>query len=170
MNNLIETIWANSPFDCLKDTELLNLIHGSPNRRYGLVKRALARCDLIHVKRGLYYLAPKYRRGSLNLLWLTQYIYGPSYISFESALAYHGWIPEAVHTITAASTKRSCEYKTPLGNFCFIKISCKPFFSCVNRIIEGKLSYYIATPWKALADLVYSYKKNWRNIRVFNKN
>mgnify|MGYP003523184722 CR=1 FL=1 len=49
-------------------------------------------------------------------------IYGPSYISFESALSYHGWIPEAVRTTTCASVKRAKEFETPIGVFFFLHI------------------------------------------------
>lgn len=36
-------------------------------------------------------------------------IYGPSYLSFEFALAYHGLIPEAVYTFTSATFDKKKE-------------------------------------------------------------
>lgn len=37
---------------------------------------------------------------------LANAIYGPSYLSFEFALSYHGLIPEAVYTYTSATFKK----------------------------------------------------------------
>ncbi|MBI4209078.1 MAG: hypothetical protein HY538_05155 [Deltaproteobacteria bacterium] len=165
MSKIIEPIREQIPFDCFRDTELMNLLKGSPNRRYGLIKRALAHKELIHIRRGLYCLAERYRRQPLNLFWLAQQIYGPSYISFESALSQHGWIPEAVHTITSASLKRSRHWDIPLGLFSYTRIPCDPFLTRVVRETEGKIVYLIAKPWKALADMVYAYKKDWRGVR-----
>lgn len=53
--------------------------------------------------------------------YLTRIIYGPSYLSFEFALAWHGLIPEAVYTFTSATCgkKRKKQYKTPYGLFTF---------------------------------------------------
>ena len=46
-------------------------------------------------------------------------IYGPSYLSFEFALGYYGFIPEAVRTFTSATCdkKKKKIYKTLLETF-----------------------------------------------------
>jgi hypothetical protein len=165
MIKIVEHIREQIPFDCFRDTELMNLLPGSSNRRYGLIKRAIAHGELIHIRRGLYCLAEKYQRQPLNLFWLAQQIYGPSYISFESALSHHGWIPEAVHTVTSASLKRSRHLDTPLGVFSYTRIPCDPLLTGVIRETEGKIVYLIAKPWKALADMVYAHKKSWRGVQ-----
>src|SRR5262245_25728214 len=74
--------------DTLTDSDLAFLWGGTENRRYSLTKRTLARGDLIPVRRGLYVLGDLYRQRPVNLFELAQRIYGPSYISFESALSY----------------------------------------------------------------------------------
>ena len=106
----------------------------------------------------------KYRRRSLNLFELAQRIYGPSYISFESALSHHGWIPESVPTITSASAKRSKTFSTPLGVFSFIFIPVNVFLIGVNQVSTGVETFFIATPWRAIGDYVYAYKKDWNGI------
>src|SRR3989344_3513323 len=56
---------------------------------------------IVRVKRGLYAfpdaLPPE--------LYLANKLYGPSYISREFALSYHGIIPETVYEITSVTTK-----------------------------------------------------------------
>ena len=81
------------PQDSFSDVEILNCFGGSPNHRYALIKRAVKHQELIHLRRGFYLLSEKYRRHPLNLFCLAQKMYGPSYISFESALSYHPFIP-----------------------------------------------------------------------------
>ncbi len=54
------------------------LFPGSEDRRYGLVKRALASGEIIRIRRGLYCLAPKYQKKSVNLYAMAQRVHGPS--------------------------------------------------------------------------------------------
>ena len=141
------------------------LFPGSNDRRYGLVRRALASGEIIHIRRGLYCLARKYQKKGLNLFALAQHVYGPSYVSLESALSWHGWIPEAVHGITNASFKKSKEFNTPLGLFSYDRIPQELFYSEVKRLMdESGNTFLMASPLKALADYVYVRKKEWTGI------
>lgn len=81
-------------------------------------------------------------------------IYGPSYISFEFALSYHGLIPETVYTITCASfaKKKKKKYKTAFGTFTYRDVPSKAFPLGLELRQEGKYYYRIATPEKALCD------------------
>ncbi len=145
------------PTDVFTDTEVVNLLEGSPNRRYGLVKRAIADGDLIKLRRGVYCLGKTFQREPLDHFELAQKIYAPSYVSLESALSHHGWIPEAVYTTTSVSLKRSASFKTPLGNFSYAKIP-KFNFAGVERVTSGRTVHLIAHPTKALADYIVTHK------------
>ena len=57
--------------------------------------------QLVRVRRGLYVLQSKYRIASPHPFGLAQALEPGSYVSFETALAARGWIPESVH-ITAS--------------------------------------------------------------------
>jgi hypothetical protein len=125
---------------------------------------------VIRIHRGLYCLAPKYLRRKPNPLVFSQLIHGPSYISLEAALSYHGWIPEAVYVITSACMDRGREFETPLGHFSFTRIPQKVFYAEVTRIekqdgneqgIHAGESFLIASPLKALADYVYAHRVDW---------
>lgn len=164
MLDFIEKIQDGLPGDLVTDTDIANLIPGSKNQRYALVKRAIARGDLIHIRRGLYCLGKRYRRGPLNLLVIAPRVYGPSYISFESALAHHGWIPEAVRSVTSATSKRSQNFETPLGLFVYTHVSSNPFLADVFCEKAGTEPFWIASPWRAIADYVYAHKRNWKGM------
>lgn len=165
MNKLTEQVFGSLPNSQFTSQEVAILFPGSDDQRYGLVKRAISSGEIIHIRRGLYCLAPKYRKKGINLYALAQHVYGPSYVSLESALSWHGWIPEAVHGIASASFKKSKEFKTPLGLFSYDRIPQKLFYTEVMRFTDESGNVFLmASPLKALADYVYVRKKNWMGI------
>ena len=129
-----------------------------------LLKRAVARCEVWRVDRGLYCLANRYTQGSINPLELAQRIHGPSYVSLETALSHHGWIPEAVHAITSVALGRARSFDTPVGLFSFTRVPQRRFLSGVRRVSkEGGSAFFLATPLKALADHVYAQRCDWHS-------
>lgn len=88
---------------------------------------------------------------------LASVIYGPSYLSFEFALAYHGLIPEAVHVFTCATfeKKRARQYDTPFGLFTYRDIPRGAYPAGNLYRVENGYSYQIASPEKALCDQLY---------------
>ncbi len=141
-------------------------VGGSPNRQFGLLRRAMKAGEVVRIHRGLYCLAAKYLRQKVDPLVLSQRIYGPSYISLETALSHHGWIPEAVYAITSVSGDRSREFDTPLGHFSFTRVPQRKFYAEVSRVEkEAGGSFLLASPLKALADYVYVHKCDWVSAR-----
>jgi hypothetical protein len=139
---------------------------GSPDRQFSLLKRALAAGEVVRIHRGLYALSDKYLREKIDPLALAQRIHGPSYISLETALSRHGWIPEAVYTITSASVDRAREFDTPLGVFSFTRVPQSTFYAAVDRTGNDQGgSFLLASPLKALADYVYVHKCDWTSGR-----
>lgn len=63
--------------------------------------------EIIGLRRGLYAT-----RGDLDPRGVAGAIYGPSYVSFETALSWHGRIPDGVREIISATPKRAA-YSTP---------------------------------------------------------
>ena len=86
--------------------------------------------ELTRVVRGLYETDP-HTPGHL----LAASIYGPSYLSFEYALAHHGLIPEAVHQYTSASfdKKRTKQFETPFGISVIVMFPRRPFPTASSR-------------------------------------
>lgn len=137
-------------------------VNANGARLDALLKRAVASGEVWRVRRGLYCLSTQYLKQPIDPLGLAQRIHGPSYISLESALSYHGWIPEAVHAITCASLQRSREFSTPLGLFSFVRVPQLDFFGGVSRASgEGGDNFFLATPLKALSDYVYVCRRDW---------
>jgi predicted transcriptional regulator of viral defense system len=163
MQTLTEILVTTHPRPCISAEDLAHYVPGSDDARYGLVKRAIAAGELLRLRRGLYCLAPAYRRVPLNLFALAQYIYGPSYISLESALSHHGWIPEGVYSVTSVCTGESKMFRTPVGTFRYSRIPQNIFYAAVTRETSGDAGdvVLIARPVKALADYVYVYRKDW---------
>ena len=164
MLNITEKIMEKVPRDVITEDVLMNLCEGSANSRYGVIKRAVAQGQLVHIKRGLYILAEKYQRRGPNLFELAQCIYGPSYISFESALAFHGCIPESVYAVTSACSYNAKEFHTPYGIFIYKRIPYPMLYLGVERIQSKNGTFLVASPLKATVDYVYANKKNWRGI------
>jgi hypothetical protein len=170
MQRMTETVLEKSKTGTFTLMELGRWVGGTPNRQFALLKRALKSGEVIRVHRGLYCLAPKYLRRKPDPLVFAQWIHGPSYISLETALSYHGWIPEAVYAITSATMDRAREFETPVGHFSYKRIPQKIFYSEVTRIekqdgnepgIRAGESFLMASPLKALADYVYAHRLDW---------
>lgn len=165
MNKLTEKIFENAPYGFFTSRDMAVLFDGSKDSRYSLIKRALASGQIIQIRKGLYCLAPKYRKKRINLYVLAQLVYGPSYVSLESALSWFGWIPEAVYTMTCVSSKRSREFKTPLGVFSYSCVPQKVFYAGVEKLSDDDGNVFLmASPAKALADYVYVQKRNWTGL------
>jgi predicted transcriptional regulator of viral defense system len=163
MQTLTEILVTTHPRACVSTEDLAHYIPGSDDSRYGLVKRAIAAGELVRLRRGLYCLAPAYRRAPLNLFALAQYVYGPSYISLESALSHHGWIPEGVLSVTSVCSGESNTFRTPVATFRYSRIPQNLFYAAVVRETTSDTGdvMLIAQPVKALADYVYVYRKDW---------
>jgi hypothetical protein len=174
MQSLTETVLEKSDAGAFTLLELSQWVGGTANRQFALLKRAMKAGEVIRIYRGLYCLAPKYLRRKPNPLVFAQQIHGPSYISLETALSHHGWIPEAVFAITSASMDRAREFETPLGHFSFTRIPQKVFYTEVTRIekqdgneqgFHHAESFLMASPLKALADYVYAHRLDWASAR-----
>src|SRR5512136_3222497 len=66
----------------------------------------LRRGAIIRVKKGIYVFGPKHARRPFSREILANMIYGPSCISLDFALQYHGLIPERVESLTSVTTGR----------------------------------------------------------------
>ncbi|MBP9728712.1 MAG: hypothetical protein KBD23_01030 [Gammaproteobacteria bacterium] len=164
MTKPLQTLFLNWPKAWIHDSDLAILLKNSTQGRYGLVKRALAEGSLIRLKRGFYLIGKPYKQDLPSLYEVAQLLYGPSYISLESALSYHQWIPEAVYTTTSVTPKRQRNFETPLGLFHFATTPLKNFYEGVQKIDLNDTHFLMASAIKALADYIHVHKKSWKNI------
>ncbi|MBT3219016.1 MAG: hypothetical protein HN348_07990 [Proteobacteria bacterium] len=149
--------------------ELLRLVHDEPLFETGLllagdvdqanIQRQLSRWTqvkkLIQVRRGLYAIAPPYQKRCPHPFLTANLLVRPSYVSLQSALAYHGLIPEEVPITTSVTSSRPAGHHTPLGGFLYRHV--KPSWLWGSEPIEvvTDQTVWVASPEKALLDLIY---------------
>lgn len=165
MQRLTELALMRSPTGVFTRAEVAAWVRGSANAEAALVKRALATGEVVRICRGFYCLGARYRERPVDSLSIAQRIMGPSYVSLETALAFHGWLPEAVETVTSVCDARSRRFQTPIGGFRFDRVPQVKLFTDVCRVprADGQAAF-IATPLKALADYVAVHRADWRGV------
>lgn len=160
--NFIEFL-LSWPRSYISGTDLSCFLNKSSNARQAIIKRAIKAGYLTPLRRDLF-LVKSLQKKLVNAFEIAMILHGPSYISFESALSYHGWIPEAVQTTTCATTKKSKEFETPIGIFSYTHVPLKVFALCVEQHFEKNMGFFIASPLKALADMIYIRNRDWSTI------
>ena len=155
----------------LRASQLKRLVDGSAQCRYNLVNRAIKADELIRFQRGLYMLNECFRGYPCHPFVFAQALIPGSYVSFETALAYHGWIPEAVFTTASVvSGRKSKQFEhEKMGFFSFhpLAIHRKYFLELVNRYQINGQAMLVAKPCKALMDLICFRKLSWQGMGWF---
>jgi len=112
---------------------------------------------IIRVKKGLYVFGDRYRRQPYSKELLANLVHGPSYISLDYALAYHGLIPERVEALTSVTPNRSRRFATPVGLFIYRQVPARAYeVGVVRAEADHEQAFLIASPEKALADKIVS--------------
>jgi len=138
-------------FDHPKLTSVLSSYDAVDQKINELIKSG----TIIRVKKGLYVFGPDVRDAPICRESLANLIYGPSCISLEYALAYHGLIPERVETVTSVTPKRDKEFNTPVGRFTYRLLNISKFpHGVTQEWIDEQHPILIASPEKALCDYV----------------
>lgn len=165
MNRLTEKAFELSQTGIFAYSDVLVWMGEERNSVRGLIKRAIAAGEVVHLRRGLYCLAAKYLRYGISRNVIANLLYGPSYVSMEAALSVHGWIPEAVHSVVSVSSRRAKSFETPIGYFDYVQIAQRPLLAGVERICdESSASSLVAKPLKAIADYVAARGVDWQGI------
>jgi hypothetical protein len=88
---------------------------------------------------------------------LANLIYGPSYVSLDYALDYHGFIPEKSEALTSVTIGRSRKFRTPVGLFIYRRIPIRAYDAGMVLVEEDYgQAFLIASAEKALADKIIS--------------
>lgn len=127
------------------------------------IQRLLKEQRLFSLKRGLYETDPDCP-GEV----LAGVIYGPSYLSFEYALAAYGLIPERVYTYTSATLRknRTRQYQNHFGTYLYRDVADTAFPHGLILKQYRERYYTMASPEKALCDLL-SIRPAVSNYRMF---
>lgn len=152
----------------LTDHQLKRLVAGTDQRRYHLVNRAAKAGELVRLRRGLYVLADGFREYPVHPFAVAQMLVPGSYVSLQTALAFHGWIPEAVYTTASIVPGRKAkEFRHErLGLFTFYPLAIQrgSFLELVRRVETNGQSFLVAEPLRALMDFVCLKKVEWQGF------
>lgn len=127
-----------------------------PNIKCGNQKIRLLERDMqiIRLKRGLYVCNPDVTGIVLSTELIANHLYTPSYVSMSSALRYFGLIPEEVYIMQSMTLKHSRDFETPIGRYEYTRIAKDSFSVGLSSIKREGYAFVIATPEKALCDLI----------------
>jgi predicted transcriptional regulator of viral defense system len=106
------------------------------------------------LRKGLYSLAPPYQKQQPHPFLVANHLQKASYVSLQSALSFYGLIPDVVQITTSVSTGRPERLETPLGTYEFRHLKTALLFG-YRRMEVGEQRAFVATPEKALLDLIY---------------
>lgn len=110
---------------------------------------------VLQLRRGLYMLAPPYRRVVPHPFLTANHLRRPSYVSLHSALAYYGMIPEYAPGVVSVTTARPGALATPIGSFRYRHVRGGMFRGYEEiEVVPGQRAF-VATPEKALIDTMY---------------
>ena len=149
MNNPLQHI-GNIPVTAAAVESLFPHIKGG-NQKIRLLERDK---QVIRLKKGLYVCSPEATGIALSTELIANHLYTPSYISMSSALRYYGLIPEEVYVMQSMTLKHSRYFDSPVGRFEYTRISKDSFSVGLSSIRKTDYAFVIATPEKALCDLV----------------
>ena len=153
----------------MKFSELLEIVEDEPVFETGFLvagrppepglpaqlSRWCASGRLLRVRRGLFALAPPYRRVVPHPFLVSNRLVPGSYVSGLSALAFANAIPEFVPEVTSCGPGRPHVRETPLGRYSFRYL--KPELRAGYRHVDlgGDQKAFVALPEKAFLDLVH---------------
>ncbi len=139
------------------------------------ISRYLKSKEIIQLKKGLYISTDFFNKNKGDIsysFYLANILRTSSYISSWTALQYYDLVTESIHTITSVTPKITKAYETKAGNFAYQSIK-KELFSDFNLIEKsnnsvsiGGFDFYIASPSKALFDLLYFKTHQFRGLRL----
>ena len=141
--------------------DLQNLLEINSKRTLeDLIKRLLDEKILISLEKG------KYLLGSANVsdFEIAQFLYSPSYISFETALNYYGILSQFPVEVTSVTTKSTKKKEVLEKMYTYSQISTSLFIGYIKD--ENAL---IALPEKALLDQLYMIVKGLKTKQYLDE-
>jgi len=124
---------------------------------FDIVRRLLKNEILLKVERGKYLL----KGVGIHDFVLANFVYQPSYISFESALNFYGILSQFPYEISSSTSKKTVQKTIEGKAFIYIHIKKDLFWG-----YEKNNGFLIALPEKALLDQIYLASKGLRSLNL----
>ena len=138
-------------------TSILLEILNDYSRPFDKIDSLVKKGYLIQLKRGMYILGKPLNSSRPENMTISNHLYGPSYISLETALFFWGLTPEKVYSTTAMTTKRTTTFKTPVGQFDFLHLPTPYYsFGITSQAIQKNQTILISCPEKSIIDKIIS--------------
>lgn len=119
------------------------------------INELIKKGELTTIKNGLYIPGPVTNVLKPEPFLIANHLWGPSYISLESALSYWGLIPERVYEVTSVTVKPFKIYKTFIGRFSYFRAALPYYvFGIKSVALSAKQMVIMATPEKAICDKI----------------
>jgi hypothetical protein len=124
-------------------------------RPYDKINELVKQGMLLQIKRGLYIPGPKLKLPVPELFLLANHLYGPSYISLDSALQHWGLIPERVYETVSVTTNPSKKIKTSIGRFTYWGLALPYYAFGIRQVsLTNMQTVLMAGPEKAVCDKI----------------
>lgn len=149
MSNILTTL-GNIPVT----SSVIASLYPDVKTKFAKVAQLERAGEIIRLRRNLFVVNPEETGLPLSSGLIANHLLAPSYVSMQTALRYYGLIPEAVYTIQSMTFKAAKEFNTPVGNYCYYHISRETYPIGITQIKEENSVYIMATPEKALCDLI----------------
>ena len=122
---------------------------------------------LVRIKKGVYQVADLTTLGTVTLSrYVVAGILAPdSYVSFESALQFHGLHNQLLRTTTSVALKQHSRLVLDGYSYQYVKTKEQFFFGFEQQTIDGQQAQ-IATVEKALIDLIQLHRTSYTVDRV----
>ena len=141
---------GNIPFDLSVLSSVYPKISSIAGKATELEKNG----QIIRLKKGLYVVSPDASGKLLSDGLNANHIYGPSYVSMETALRYYGLIPERILAVRSMTTKHTRSFDNAVGRYEYVCCNNQVFPIGIRMVSEADSSFLIACPEKALYDLL----------------
>jgi len=133
---------------------LLGLLKGY-SRPYDKIMEMVNQGILVQLRRGLYMVSPSVSTRTPEPFLIANHLYGPSYISLDSALFHWGLIPERVFEISSVTPRMSKKImvQNVVYSYTHLPIAYSPL-GIQSISLTKTQTVLIAGPEKALCDKV----------------
>ena len=146
------------------ETADLSLVSGEEEKQFlPLLSHWVKKGKVIQLRRGRYLLPSHLQKTSPHPFYLSNYLYGPSYVSGFTALEHFGLILEHTPRIQSVTSRATRTWETPRGVFHYQSLKAQRFMG-YQRISLGagaQQTALMASPEKALVDICLLSPGEW---------
>jgi len=127
------------------------------NTLYKTIESLMRKKILVPLAKGKY----AFRNAAPHDFEVANFLYPPSYVSFESALAFHNVLLQVPYTVFSATPLRNKKVIANNKEYIYIHIAPKIYFG-----YEKENSFLISSPEKALVDALYLMSKGLKQLNI----